>query len=40
MLPIRKSPMAISDIEDLLNWFNKVFPDSIDIVKMKEFEYD
>lgn len=36
ILPIRESPIAISNIEDLLNWFNKVFPNSIDIVKVKE----
>ena len=36
ILPERKSPMTISNIEDLFNWFNKVFPDSIDIVKVKD----
>lgn len=39
ILPARKSPMTVSDIEDLLNWFNKVFPDSIDIVKVTEVPY-
>ena len=36
ILPARESPMTISDIEDLFNWFNKVFPDSIEIVKATE----
>ena len=36
ILPARESPMTVSDIEDLLNWFNKVFPDSIDIVKVTD----
>lgn len=31
ILPARGSSVAISNVEDLLNWFNKVFPDSIDI---------
>lgn len=36
ILPERKAPMTISDIEDLFNWFNRIFPDSIDIVKVTE----
>lgn len=40
ILPERKSPMTISDMEDLLNWFNKVFPNSIDIVKVTEVPYE
>ena len=36
ILPKRKSPMTIHNIEDLLNWINKVFPDFIDIVKVEE----
>lgn len=40
ILPKRESPMTIHDIEDLLNWIDKVFPDSIDIVKVRESDYD
>lgn len=40
ILPERKSPMTISNIEDLLNWFNEVFPNTIDIVKVTEVPYE
>lgn len=40
IIPERKSPMTISNIEDLFNWFCKVFPDSIEIVKVREANYD
>jgi DNA-directed RNA polymerase subunit RPC12/RpoP len=39
ILPARKSPMTVSDIEDLFNWLNKLFPDSVDIVKVTEVPY-
>jgi hypothetical protein len=31
ILPARGSSVAISNVEDLLNWFNQAFPNSIDI---------
>jgi hypothetical protein len=40
ILPERKAPMTISNIEDLFNWINKVFPNSIDIVKVSEVPYE
>lgn len=31
ILPVKGTTVAISNVEDLLNWFNQAFPDSIDI---------